>query len=81
MRRLMTLEAMPVPSSMSGSAHGDLILDPQLRGQLCHSGVTLTSSNMGDAFLFAYNFAHASTYRVRHGPKTWRAAARQVQQI
>jgi hypothetical protein len=36
---------------------------------------------VGGAFLFAYNFASLATCRDRHGPKSWRAAARQVQQI
>jgi hypothetical protein len=57
-----------------------LILNPQLRRNLYHNGVTLPIST-GGAFLFAYNFAPATTCRDRHRLTSWRDAARQVKQI
>ncbi|CEJ61880.1 hypothetical protein PMG11_10396 [Penicillium brasilianum] len=81
--RLATIDirGLSYPSSLITTAHGDLILDPHLRGQLYHNGITLTNFRVGGRFLFAYNFASLATCRDRHRPKSWRAAARQVQQI
>jgi hypothetical protein len=75
--RLATIDirGLTYPSSLITTAHGDLILDPHLRGQLCHNGITLTSFCVGGAFLFAYNFTPLATSRDRHRPKSWRAAA------
>ncbi|KAF3399844.1 hypothetical protein F1880_008366 [Penicillium rolfsii] len=59
----MDIRGLTYPSSIISTLHGDLILDPQLRGQLYHNGITLTNSTMGGAFLFAYNFAYSTTCR------------------
>ncbi|CEJ62598.1 hypothetical protein PMG11_11095 [Penicillium brasilianum] len=68
------------PSGITSTPHGDLILDPQLRGQLYHNGITLTNSTVG-TFLFAYNFAYSTTCRDRCRLASWRDATRQVHQI
>ncbi|OKO89994.1 hypothetical protein PENSUB_13535 [Penicillium subrubescens] len=78
---MIDIRGLTYPSSIITTAHGDLILDPQLRGQLYHNGTTLTNFSLGGAFLFAYNFVSAATCCDRHRPKSWRATARQVQQI
>ncbi|OKP11866.1 hypothetical protein PENSUB_2597 [Penicillium subrubescens] len=77
----MDIRGLTCPSGIISSPHGDLILDPQLRGQLYHNGITLANSTVGGAFLFAYNFAYSSTCRDRRRLASWRDAARQVQQI
>jgi hypothetical protein len=51
----MDIRGLTYPSSIISTAHGDLILDPQMRGQLYHNGITLTNFRVGGAFLFAYN--------------------------
>jgi hypothetical protein len=81
--RLTTIDirGLTCPSGIISTPHGDLILDPQLRGQLYHNGITLANSTVGGAFLFAYNFAYSSTCRDRRRLASWRDAARQVQQI
>ncbi|OKP09784.1 hypothetical protein PENSUB_4825 [Penicillium subrubescens] len=81
--RLATIDIrrLTCPSSNITTAHGDLILDPQLRGQLYHNGIPLTSFSLRGAFLFAYNFASLATCHDRHRPKSWRAMTRQVRQI
>ncbi|KAJ5358336.1 uncharacterized protein N7496_010749 [Penicillium cataractarum] len=65
--RLTTIDirGLTYPSSLIPTQHSDLILNPQLRGQLYHNGITLTNTTVGGAFLFAYNFAYSSTYRDR----------------
>lgn len=68
-------------SHVIATTHGDLILDAQLRGNVYHNGVLLTNSTAGDAFLFAYDFARASTCRDRHRLASCRDAARQAQEI
>jgi hypothetical protein len=77
----MDIRGLTYPSGLIPTPHGDLILDPQLRGQLDHNGITLTNSTVGGAFLFAYNFAYSSTCRDRRRLASWRDAARQVRQI
>jgi hypothetical protein len=77
----MDIRGLTYPSGIISSAYGDLILDPQLRGQLYHNGITLANSTVGGAFLFAYNFAYSSTCRDRRRLASWRDAARQVRQI
>ncbi|OKP06059.1 hypothetical protein PENSUB_6510 [Penicillium subrubescens] len=77
----MDIRGLTYPSGLIPTPHGDLILDPQLRGQLYHNGITLTNSTVGGAFLFAYNFAYSSTCRDRRRLASWRDAARQVRQI
>jgi hypothetical protein len=77
----MDIRGLTYPSGIISTPHGDLILDPQLRGQLYHNGITLTNSTVGCAFLFAYNFAYSTTCRDRCRLASWRDAARQVQQI
>jgi hypothetical protein len=77
----MDLRGLTYPSGIISTPHGDLILDPQLRGQLYHNGITLTNSTVGGAFLFAYNFASLTTCRDRRRLASWRDAARQVQRI
>jgi hypothetical protein len=81
--RLATIDirGLTYSSNIISTAHGDLILDPQLRGQLYHNGITLTNSTVGGAFLFAYNFASLTTCRDRRRLASWRDAARQVQRI
>ncbi|OKP14497.1 hypothetical protein PENSUB_13993, partial [Penicillium subrubescens] len=49
----MDIRGLTYPSGIISTPHGDLILDPQLRGQLYHNGITLTNSTVGGAFLFA----------------------------
>jgi hypothetical protein len=77
----MDIRGLRYPSGIISTPHGDLILDPQLRGQLYHNGITLTNSTMGGAFLFAYNFAYSTTCRDRCRLASWWDAARQVQRI
>ncbi|CEJ62712.1 hypothetical protein PMG11_11204 [Penicillium brasilianum] len=77
----MDIRGLTYPSVIISTPHGDFILDPQLRGPLYHNGITLTSSTVGGAFLFAYNFASLTTCHERHRLKSWRDAARQVQRI
>jgi hypothetical protein len=57
--RLTTIDirGLTYPFGVISTAHGDLVLDPRLRGRLYHNGITLTNSTAGGAFLFAYNFA------------------------
>ncbi|CEJ61859.1 hypothetical protein PMG11_10376 [Penicillium brasilianum] len=74
------IRGLTYPSDITSTPHGDLILDPQLRGQLYHNGITLTNSTVGGAFLFAYKFAYSTTCRDRGRLASWRDAARQVQQ-
>lgn len=76
----MDIRGLTYPSVIISTAHGDLILDPQLRGNLYHNGVTLPTSTSG-AFLFTYNFARATTSCDRHRLASWQDAARQVTQI
>jgi hypothetical protein len=77
----MDIRGLTYPSGVISTPHGDLILDPQLRGHLYHNGITLTNSTVGCAFLFAYNFAYLTTCRDRRRLESWRDAARQVQRI
>lgn len=77
----MDVRGLTYPAGIISTPPGDLILDPQLRGQLYHNGITLTNSTVGGAFLFAYNFASWTTCRDRCGLASWWDAARQVQRI
>jgi hypothetical protein len=72
----MDIRGLTYPSGLIPTPHGDLILDPQLRGQLYHNGITLTNSVVGGAFLFAYNFAYSSTCRDRRRLASWWDTAR-----
>ncbi|KAJ5364961.1 uncharacterized protein N7496_010674 [Penicillium cataractarum] len=40
----MDIRGLTYPAGIISTPHGDLILDPQLRGQLYHNGITLTNS-------------------------------------
>jgi hypothetical protein len=72
----MDVRGLTYPSGIIPTPHGDLILDPQLRGHLYHNGITFTNSTVGGAFLFAYNFAYSTTCRDRRRLESWRDAAR-----
>jgi hypothetical protein len=77
----MDIRGLTYPSGIFSTPHGDLILNPQLRGHPYHNGITLNNSTVGGAFIFAYNFAYSTTCRDRRRVASWRNAARQVQQI
>jgi hypothetical protein len=58
------IRGLTYTSSIVSTVHVDLILDPQLRGNVYHNRVLLTNSTEDNSFLFAYNSAIDTDWRL-----------------